>query len=147
MELLRDVDLSEELPGGLDQLEMGEIDSDELKRLFDFLEFHTLFDRLTEALGRDLGAMRQTEVLEAEVVDGTDPADAVAALARIAPGADGVDPDHTLGVAGAYGPHGGLEGLAIELDETTGDVLWLPADVLADESVKVALRPVLDGRG
>ena len=147
MELLRDVDLSEELPGGLDQLEMGEIDSDELKRLFDFLEFHTLFDRLTEALGRDLGAMRQTEVLEAEVVDGSDPADAVAALARIAPGADGVDPDHTLGVAGAYGPHGGLEGLAIEVDEATGDVLWLPADVLGDEAVKTALGPVLEGRG
>ncbi len=147
MELLRDVDLSEELPGGLDELQMGEIDTDELKRLFDFLEFHSLFDRLTEALGRDLGAMRQTEVLEAEVVDGTLPADAVAALERIAPGAGGVDPDHTLGVAGAFGPHGKLDGLAIELDESTGDVLWLPADVLSDEAVQAALRPVLDGRG
>jgi DNA polymerase-1 len=147
MELLRDVDLSEELPGGLDELAMADIDTDELKRLFDFLEFHSLFERLTEALGRDLGAMRQTEVLEAEVVDGTLPADAVAALARIAPDADGVDLDHTLGVAGAYGPAGGLDGLAIEVDETTGDVLWLPVDVLSDESVQGALRPVLDGRG
>lgn len=147
MELLRDVDLSEELPGGLDELQMGEIDTDELKRLFDFLEFHSLFDRLTEALGRDLGAMRQTEVLEAEVVDGTLPADAVAALARVTPGAEGVDPDHTLGVAGTYGPDDALLGLAIEIDETTGDVLWLPVEVLTDESVQAALRPVLDGRG
>lgn len=147
MELLRDVDLSEELPGGLDDLQMGEIDTDELKRLFDFLEFHSLFDRLTEALGRDLGAMRQTEVLEAEVVDGTHPADAVEALARITPGAEGVDADHTLGVAGTYGPDDGLLGLAIEIDETTGDVLWLPVEVLSDDSVQTALRPVLDGRG
>ena len=147
MELLRDVDLSEELPGGLDELEMAEIDTDELKRLFDFLEFHSLFDRLTEALGRDLGAMRKTEVLEAEVVDGTVPADAVAALVRIAPGADGVDPDHTLGVAGAFGPGERLDGLAIEVDESAGDVLWLPAEALADGSVQAALRPVLDGRG
>jgi DNA polymerase I len=147
MELLRDVDLSEELPGGLDEVQMRDIDTDELKRLFDFLEFHSLFDRLTEALGRDLGAMRQTEVLEAEVVDGTDPSDAAAALARLAPGADGVDPDHTLGIAGAYGPAGGLTGLAVELDESTGDVLWLPVEVLPDETVHAALRPVLDGRG
>jgi DNA polymerase-1 len=147
MELLRDVDLSEELPGGLDHVQMADIDTDELKRLFDFLEFHSLFDRLTEALGRDLGAMRQTEVLEAEVVDGTEPADAVAALAGLAPGADGVDPEHTLGVAGTYGATGGLEGLAVEVDEATGDVLWLPVAVLSDESVQAALRPVLDGRG
>ncbi len=146
MELIRDVDLSEELPGGLEAVAMEDIDADELKRLFDFLEFHSLFDRLTEALGRDLGGMRQTEVVEAEVVDGSLPADAVAALARIAPDAPGVDLELTIGVAGAYGADGALDGLALVLDEAVADVLWLPVDVLSDESVHAALKPVLDGR-
>ncbi|MFP5322294.1 MAG: DNA polymerase I [Acidimicrobiia bacterium] len=141
MELIRDVDLSEELPGGLDDLAMGEIDAEELKRLFDFLEFHSLFDRLTEALGTDLGGVKATDVLEAEVVDGSLPADAVEALGRI-----GGDPDEAIGVAGVYGPDGGLQGLAVVVDEDVADVLWLPVEVLADESVQAALRPVLDER-
>jgi len=142
MELIRDVDLSEELPGGLDDLEMAEIDVDELKRLFEFLEFHSLFERLTEALGNDLGGVKATDVLEAEVVDGSRPADAVEALGRLVAATSS---DRPLGVAGAFGP-GGLDGLALVLDEAVADVLWLPADVLGDDAVLAALRPVLDGR-
>jgi len=139
MELIRDVDLSEELPGGLDDLAMREIDVDELKRLFEFLEFHSLFERLTEALGNDLGGVKATDVLEAEVVDGSRPADAVEALGRITG-------DGAVGVAGALGSGGTLDGLAIVVDGSVADVLWLPAEVLADDSVQAALRPVLDER-
>ena len=42
-------------------------DVDEVRRLFDFLEFHSLAERLTEALGEDLGVAPPAEVLEAEV--------------------------------------------------------------------------------
>ena len=119
MELIRDVDLSEELPDGLDGLAMGEIDADELKRLFEFLEFHTLFDRLTEALGKDLGGMQATEVLEAEVVDGTDPSAAVDALAG-SPARRRCDLARRL--AGAFGLDGGLEGIAVVVDEAVADV-------------------------
>jgi DNA polymerase-1 len=143
MELIRDLDLAEELPGGLDDLEMGEIDADELKRLFDFLEFHSLFERLTEAIGNDLGGVKATDVLEAEVVDGSLPADAVEALGRLAAAADDAPP---IGVAGAFGPETTLLGLALVLDEAVADVLWLPADVLSHADVQAALRPVLDHR-
>ena len=53
MVLRRDVDLGVEL----DELKVGEPDVDEVKRLFEFLEFRSLWDRLTEALGSDLGAL------------------------------------------------------------------------------------------
>ncbi len=139
MELIRDVDLSEELPGGMADLAMGEIDADELKRLFEFLEFHSLFERLTEALGEDLGAMKSSEVLEAEVVDGSDAAAAVAAL-------DALDADGSLGVAGSFDVDDALEGLAVVVDESVAEVLWIPAELLGDESVRTALTRVLDAR-
>ncbi len=139
MELIRDVDLTDALPGGLDDLVMGEIDVDELKRLFEFLEFHSLFDRLTEALGKDLGGMRATDVLEAEVVDGTDATAAVEALGR-------VPADALVGVAGAFELDGSLSGLAVVIDDQSADVLWLPAASLADDTVRGALLPVLDER-
>ena len=46
MELVRDVHLDVEI----DELRLGAIDDNELRRLFDFLEFRTLYDRLREAL-------------------------------------------------------------------------------------------------
>jgi len=51
MELVRDVDL----PVGLDDFGRPKPDVDEVRRLFDFLEFRTLYDRLAEALEADLG--------------------------------------------------------------------------------------------
>ena len=39
----------------VDDLATGAVDVDEVRRLFDFLEFRTLFDRLAEALDADLG--------------------------------------------------------------------------------------------
>ena len=59
MVLVRDVDL----PVGIDDLTRGEHDSDEVRQLFDFLEFRTLHDRLALVLG---GEVRPAaEVLEA----------------------------------------------------------------------------------
>ena len=139
MELIRDVDLAEALPGGLDDLAMGDIDVDELKRLFDFLEFHSLFDRLTEALGSDLGEMRESETLEADVVDGSDATAVVAALARVVPGA-------VVGVSGAFDPAGALEGVAVVVDEPVDSVVWVPASMFGEDDVRAALASVLDGR-
>ena len=50
MDLVRDVTL----PVGIDDLDPGEPDHEEIKRLFDFLEFRTLHDRLNEVLGLSL---------------------------------------------------------------------------------------------
>lgn len=135
MDLIRDMALDITL----DDLAMGEIDQDELKQLFEFLEFHSLFDRLTEALGRDLGAMSSADVLEAEVTDATAPSEAVRIL-------EGLDRTGNLGVAGAIATDGSLAGIAVVVDEASAEVAWFPADVLGDDGVRTALTAVLTDR-
>src|SRR3546814_16493679 len=66
MVLLPDVPLDE----SIDDLAFDptSIDVEEVLRLFDFLEFNTLFDRLAAALDTDLGpSASEAAVLEAEV--------------------------------------------------------------------------------
>ena len=66
MVLVRDVPLDRSI--GDVVWDQSTIDVDEVRRLFEFLEFNTLFDRLAEALDTDLGpAASEAEVLEAEV--------------------------------------------------------------------------------
>lgn len=143
MVLVRDVPLDR----GIADLhyDVEDLDVEEVRRLFEFLEFNTLFDRLAEAIEKDLGPSASTaEVLEAEVEVASDAARVVAALedvrgrdraVALAPGWRGVE---------GRSP---LEGIAIVLDGTTGDVLWLPADLLADGTVRAALAEftALDG--
>jgi DNA polymerase-1 len=135
-------------------------DVDEVRRLFDFLEFHSLGERLTEALGEDLGLGGEpAEVIEAEVTELTTPAEAVAALeaartAGAATGAVTAAAAEPLALAAAWEGSEGrtpLEGLAFVTDPATGTVAWLPAGLLADESVRAALaalvaRPDAGGR-
>jgi DNA polymerase I len=122
----------------VDELDRRPADVDEVRRLFDFLEFHSLADRLTEAVGEDLGlGGKPAEVIEAEVVALATPAEAVAALdaARVA----GADP---LAIAAAWEGSEGrtpLEGLAFVTDPAASEVAWLPVDLVADEGVKNAL--------
>jgi DNA polymerase-1 len=143
MVLVRDVPLDR----GIADLhyDVEDLDVDEVRRLFEFLEFNTLFDRLAEAIEKDLGPSASTaEVLEAEVEVAGDAERVVAALADVrgrdravalAPGWSGVE---------GRSP---LEGIAIVLDGTTGDVLWVPADLLAEGTVRAALAEftALDG--
>ena len=126
------------------ELVMAERDMDELRRLFDFLEFRTLMARLEEALAllgtgaappaADLG------VLEAElrVLEGA--AEAVEVLGQLAvvPG--------PLVLAGGW-PTGRvrlpLEGVALVIDPVVGDVAWLPVDLLDDAAVVTALSTLV----
>jgi len=85
MVLARDVDL----PIGLDDIGYPNPDTDAVRSLFDFLEFRTLYERLSEALGQDLGSIPSgNEVIEAEPVRATSAADAVALLDHLS------DPRH-----------------------------------------------------
>jgi DNA polymerase-1 len=144
MVLLRDVPLE----AGVEDLafEAAAIDIPEVRRLFEFLEFNTLFDRLAEALDTDLGpAAAEAEVLEAEVAVAEDAAAAAAAIAALAAGTTplAVAP----GWVGAEG-RSALEGLAVVLDGPTGEVLWVPGELLTDAAVRDALGALCgaDGR-
>ena len=127
----------------IDELDRRPPDVAEVRRLFDFLEFHSLGERLTEALGEDLGVGgAPSEVLEAEVAGLTTPADAVAALEAARAGGEGAP----LAVAAAWAGGEGrtpVEGLAFVTDAAAGEVAWLPRDVLADPGVRAALSALV----
>jgi len=140
MVLLRDVEIDVDI----DDLKMGEPDVDEVKRLFEFLEFRSLWDRLIEALGSDLGSLgAETAVLEAEVVEPDNAAGAVVRLGALAGGAG------PLAVAAAFAgsPTWQSEavGLALVADTEGGQALWLGAADLRDPGVRDAVADLLAG--
>jgi DNA polymerase I len=110
---------------------------DELQRLFDFLEFRTLGIRLGEALqgmGTSIeiagGEDRQELVAEVSTID--DSTEAVEVLTGAT----------ALAVAAAWTGEPGrsdLTGLAVVRDAATADVAWIPAALLGDDRVALAL--------
>ena len=140
MTLMRDV----ELPVSLDELGFPQPDTDEVRALFDFLEFRTLYERLAEALEADLGSTTAAvDVLEAEVQSFDEPGAAIAAFAAAAAG------DGPLAVEAAWAGTPGrsdVEGLAFVIDSEAGDVGWVPAEVLDGPGVQDALRAALGAR-
>ena len=142
MVLRRDVELGVEP----EDLLPGEIDADEVKKLFEFLEFHTLYERLGEAFGRDVAPdVVEVDVLEAEVAEMADAAEAVAligGLARsttplaVAGGWDGKDENRRT-----------LLGVALVRDASQGDVAWIPAGLLAEPRVREALTALVGEGG
>jgi DNA polymerase-1 len=133
----------------VDELDRRPPDVDEVRRLFDFLEFHSLGERLTEALGEDLGVGRPpAEVLEADVTVVGSSAEAAALLVRLREGAAG----SPLAVAVAWEGGEGrtpLEGLAIVTDPVAGAVAWIPIGLLVDDGVRAELARLvaLPGEG
>jgi DNA polymerase-1 len=119
--------------------------ADELKRLFDFLEFRTLAGRLDEALSAmgasvDLGPVEERAEIVAEVTTAESPADAAAAIASA----------QALDIAATWVGEPGrtpLAGIAVVVDASVAEVLWIPADVLADDAVRTALGAHRNLRG
>jgi DNA polymerase I len=132
MVLVRDVPLGVKP----DDLHIGDIDLDAVRKLFDFLEFRSLHDRLADAIGAPAGVAGggrpEERVLEAEVATGSTPAEVLALLERVAASED------ALAVAGDR--VGGIDdGLALVLDASAGEVAWVPASLLADPGILGAL--------
>ncbi len=148
-------------------LHIGPIDWPELRRLFDFLEFRNLGDRLAEALavvpaaaggdggdGTDAAATGgpgsghvpsvARQVLEAELVRPADAAAAAACLGALR--ADG----SALALAGGFtkpGDRGALIGLALVSDPDTSEVTWLESALLDDPAVRRALAELIGPGG
>jgi DNA polymerase-1 len=148
MVLLRDVPECADVE--LDQLKVGDFDTEEVRKLFDFLEFRTLYDRFDEAFGSGLAADGGAggEVLEAEVTEVGAPTEAVALLARLAEATG--EARTPLAVAPAWvgrEGHSALEGLALVTDGAGAEVAWLPTKVLDDPTVGQALQALTDEGG
>jgi DNA polymerase-1 len=137
MVLVRDVPLDVDIA----DLQMGEFDVDELRKLFDFLEFRTLYDRLAEVLEADLGVpASNAEVLEAERTDIETAAEAVILFDGLATG------DAPIAIAPAWvadDERGELEGLAVVTDADAAEVAWIPAGLIGDEAVAHALASTI----
>ena len=132
-----------------DSLEIGSYDIDTVRRLFDFLEFRQLFDRLVEVLGAGDAAAAGAaaaggRVLEAERTDLASGRDAIAALKAIGAGTG------PLAIAAAWVGEEGrseLEGLAVVTDASVGEVAWFPAGVLAEPKVATAVTDLFASGG
>jgi DNA polymerase-1 len=135
MVLVRDVPLEV----GVDGLHLEPFDREEVRKLFDFLEFRTLQERLVEAFPSEGGAplVTNAEVLEAELTVVDTPTDALALLVSLRQGTD------PLAVEAAWDGIEGraaLAGLALVTDTAANEVSWLPRVVLDDTEVRGALR-------
>lgn len=127
MPLVRDVEIDTELS----DLHPGEPDHEEIRRLFDFLEFRTLHERLAEVIGGGaaMGASPR-EVLEAEVHRAQDPAAAVAALGELS----------TSSVAVGVAEEDPEAGIAVVTDGDAAEVLWLDRALLGSPEVVAAVN-------
>jgi DNA polymerase-1 len=136
MLLLRDVPVDVDLDALTFEPKMTEV-----KRLFEFLEFRSLMDRLNEALGGRGGHIAMPsagEVLEPEVLRPASAAEAMAVLSK----------PEVLDVAAAWSgapARSPFLGLAVVLDGEAADVAWLGSDLVADGTIRAAVaggRPV-----
>ena len=119
-------------------------DEAEVKRLFDFLEFRALRDRLFDALGASTGSVASTdssgEMIEAELTDVDSVAEAIDLLQSLA--------QLDLAVAWAGEPARSEPlGIAVVHDGSSADVAWIPSDLLADRQLRQALtdHPAIRG--
>jgi len=136
--LIRDVELDCDVAG----LRMGGWDVEEVRKLFNFLEFRTLWDRLVEAVGiveGDGPDAAEVEAFDVEVTRAASADEAVALVEGLMSKA-GPSTARPLGAALAWA---GLEGrsdvvgLAVAPDGSSAT--WLDGGLLDDPAVSLAL--------
>ncbi|MBV8160378.1 MAG: DNA polymerase I [Acidimicrobiia bacterium] len=139
--LVRDVPLEV----ALDDLRMGQWDAEEVRTLFTFLEFRTLWDRLIEAVG-DGGAAEATptETLEVTVQRLTSAQEAVEALQRLAGSPEVVAVGASWEGIEGWSP---LLAVAFASGQEPGAAVLLPAAVLVDQKVVGALATLVGEAG
>ena len=139
MVLLRDVPVECDL----DDLARRPFDADEVRNLFNFLEFRVLYDRLAEAVAGDQALPSADPIGRLEcgvqVVDG--PGDAVDLFERL-----GKDRETSLAVAASWTGSPGrspLAGLAFVTSVDPGEAAWVPGELLHDPTVLAALQELV----
>ncbi|MFN3257710.1 MAG: DNA polymerase I [Ilumatobacter sp.] len=119
--------------------------AEEMRRLFDFLEFRALSGRIAGAISSmgatvDLGPRAEQQEIVAEVTEVETAADAVSVIASVA----------ALDIAARWVGEPGrseLTGIAVVTAPETSDVAWIPRRFLDDSAVVAALDEHVDVRG
>ena len=140
MRLVRDAPLE----AGLDDLVLGDIDAEAVRKLFDFLEFRTLHRRLAEVLGDSLGEASpldqgpSSRMLTPQVSVMGDGPEAAAALRGAA------RPDPTGRPLALATPAAGLDaGMAWVVDRAAGQAGFINGELLNAPEVVSALRDLM----
>jgi DNA polymerase-1 len=139
--LVRDVDLDVDVA----DLRMGTWDTDEVRKLFGFLEFRTLWDRLVEAVGSEQGsgpAAVAGETLDADITIVRSAKDALALFTQL------TKVKAPMPVAAAWS---GIEGRStlLGLAFATGDdsASFVAGDLLASSDVSASLARLVGEGG
>jgi DNA polymerase-1 len=140
--LVRDVPIEVEI----DDLKMGGWDPEEVRTLFNFLEFRSLLGRLHDAVGgieAQAEAAPETEVLEVEVTHAATPEAAAAVLSALHAAGTPV------GVVATWEGREGRSPLAGLALAAAGDTTatWIPGDLLAAPAVIAALGVLVGPAG
>jgi len=123
-------------------LSWGDVDVDEVQRIFDFLEFNSLYDRLNTALEGRLPALESDGgVLEAELVAPVEPAELAKRLRALA------EYEEPVALAWSSAADGSLGVLAAVSDAEVGEVLAVRRSQLDDGDVIAALGALLGSDG
>ncbi|MDH4277749.1 MAG: DNA polymerase I, partial [Acidimicrobiia bacterium] len=147
MELLRDVDLGVD---PRDLLGIDPYDDDEVRKLFDFLEFRTLMARLEEAFASSVGAAKlASKSALITAISSPRGAEAAAVLGKLASGSD---PVSVAGLLSEDAHRWDVAGLAVAVAPESGapvPVVWLDGETLTDPDVLPVLGHLLgpDGPG
>jgi DNA polymerase-1 len=133
--LRRDCDLG----NGADDLRQGAFDRDDVRRLFDQLEFRTLLVRLMDAVGEvSAPDERESATLDVDVTTLRDAAALVARLDALRSAGESYSVEaRWVGAAG----RSEIDGIA--LADAAGAVTYVRADTLGDAAVRVALDALL----
>jgi DNA polymerase-1 len=121
------------------KLRMGGWDREEVRVLFNQLEFRTLYPRLLEAVGDEMDEEMQGETLEVDVTVERDAAAAAKVVHSVAqqPG--------RYAIESAWRAAGALAGIGIASD--TGTAHYLAVDLLTDGDVTKELAALLENGG
>ncbi|MCP4958617.1 MAG: DNA polymerase I, partial [Actinomycetia bacterium] len=121
-----------------------EVDVDEIQRLFEFLEFRSLYERLNTVLDGRLPDVSAGEgVLEAEMTRVDDAATAVALLGRLRTRREPV----AIEALWVDGPSGELSGIALVSAPEDAECSFIDTDLLADATVVEALGALMGDGG
>jgi DNA polymerase-1 len=123
-------------------VEWGVVDVKEVKRLFELLEFSSLYERLSEILEGSLPVLdSHTTVLEAELVHAAAPAQVVAVLTSLK------KQGQPLSLGWLADDDGSLIALAVLENAETAEVLVIEHDLLQDPEVLTSLTSFVADEG
>ena len=125
-----------------DSMVWGSVDVEAAQRLFEALEFNSLYERLSELLGDTLPSLgSETNVLEAEVLKASSPSECVEILLPL------LTEGHQLSLGWIADDDGSLLALAVVVNAESAEVLVIEREFLQDAELLKILESFTGDEG